>query len=85
MTLIPLVKNMSQDEVLTKLFPLMKKLVHDKVDFVRVEFSTYLLKIAPHLGIDQIKDIVFPLIVEILRENKLELSFGIMSNFDYIA
>ena len=27
----------------------MKKLAHDRVDFVRIEFSTYLLQIAPYL------------------------------------
>lgn len=40
---------------------------------------------APHLTNDQVKDIMLPLVMELLKDNKLELSYGLLNNFDIFS
>ena len=39
----------------------------------------------PSLSHDQMKDIAFPIIIDIIKENNIELSYGILNHFEAIT
>ena len=76
---------MNQEDLNNKLLPILKKLSIDKVDFVRIEFANNIVKMVQNLSPEQIKEIILPLIMDLLKENKLELSYGVLNNFQYVT
>lgn len=79
--MIALAKNMSTEENVTKLYPIIQKLSEDKVDFVRSQFARNFVKIFPYFAPEKVKECLIPMVVKCLKESSLEVSSGVFSDF----
>lgn len=76
-----LAKNMTPEETVSKLLPIMMKLGEDKAPLVKTEFAKNLVKVFPFFGKDKVQESLIPMVIKLIKDSNLEVASSILVDF----
>ena len=76
-----LAKNMTPEETVSKLLPIMVKLGEDKAPLVKTEFAKNLVKVFPFFGKDKVQESLIPMVIKLIKDSNLEVASSILVDF----